>query len=103
MPNSGDLQLTKLGGDLKISNGDFLFTDNSVQQNIQDILLAIPGDWIQFPLVGCALETYQDGQINGLDSIIKKQLISDGININIFNISLNSLSKLDINIIGSRT
>lgn len=105
--NNQDFLLIELNGDMLISNGDFSIGPN-VNQNISDILLSNPqnvaatASWQQYPNVGCALEMYQNGQINGLSGIIRKQLLGDGINIDTFNVSINANSQMDVDISGHR-
>lgn len=102
MANTTDMSLNGLNGDLLIKNGDLVFNLNSLNQNIADILVSVPGDWQQYPNVGCSLNLYYDSQINGLQSIVKKQLISDGINIDYINIYIDENSVLQADITGNR-
>ena len=67
-----------------------------------DILLAIPGSYQQFPNVGCSLITYENGPINGLQSIAVKQLVGDGINITNLNIFIDNFGVLQIEASGNR-
>lgn len=101
---AGDFALSQLNGDMKITNGDFsiVFDPITTNQNIADILLAFPNEWQQYPNVGCSLPIYQNGQINGLSGVIRKQLLGDGINILSFNLSINQNSQLDVDITGTR-
>lgn len=90
-----DIMLSELNGDLKISNGDFVIGDTT-NQEVADILISNPGEWHQFPDVGCALINYQDGIPNGLQSLVKKQLIGDGLTINNLKISIDANGELNI-------
>lgn len=101
MANTTDLLLQSLDGDLLIVNGD-LVLGNSIVQNEHDILEYVPG-WIkQFPYCGVGIIQYENGQVNGLDSLIRKQISSDGLTINYLNISFNTSSQLDIQLNCSR-
>lgn len=102
MANTGDFQLTKLNGDLTIINGDFAINPDSTNQDIADILIAFPNEWKQYPQVGCSLPIYENGQINGLSGIIRKQLLGDGIQIDQFNLYIDSTSTLQVKITGNR-
>ena len=68
--------------DIQILNGDFNITDSD-KQHIEDLLIAAPGHFKEFPLAGCNL--FED--INGnspKQKIINKiavQLKADGYNV----------------------
>lgn len=88
-----DFQLNTLDGDLLIVNGDFVVGDTT-KQEVYDILVSNPGDWLQFPNCGCSLESYQNGFTTGLDSVVRKQLTADGFTVKKLTITLDSSNKL---------
>ena len=99
--NNSDLVLVAPNKDLLIQNGDFVFGE-STNQEIANIINFTPGDLKQFLNVGVNINLYIDGNIANLQNNIKKQLIADGININILKVSLDPLGNLSINASGTR-
>ena len=64
-------------GDLAIVNGDLLIGDASTQ-SVQLILTSKPGEWKEFPLVGCDIERALNGAISRfLEQNIRVQLEAD--------------------------
>lgn len=96
-----DITLSKVNGDINISNGDFVINDTT-NQEIADILSYANGELKQFPSVGVYLEGYEKGEINGLQNVIKKQLINDGIKVNLLNVNLDASGKLQVQVNGTR-
>ena len=95
--------MTDATGDIIIKNGDFV-TDESAEKHVQDILMASPGDYKQWPQVGVALVSKTDGgftraKLDQLKKQIKLQLNSDGIRANVINIKLtgNEIHSIEIN------
>lgn len=95
MAANQDFMLKGVEGDLLINNGDFV-VNNSIDQNIYDILISIPGMWQQFPAMGVNLNQYQNGLTTGLDSLIRKQLTMDNFTVKNLKIDLSSNNKLTI-------
>lgn len=70
------------GFDLAERNGDFDIGE-STEQNMQQILLAKPGYFKQFPEVGVDIEQYinDDKNLNVLKKQITEQLEADGMKV----------------------
>lgn len=98
MANNKDLLLESLDGDLLIGpNGDFVIRISTPQEE-HDIIEYFPGEIHQFSNVGVGINSYINGQVNGLQNIVKKQLISDGLIVNKLVININSNSQLTIDV-----
>ncbi len=81
-----DFLLNPTTGDLLIQNGTFVIgpSDN---QHIEDIIIANPGDWKQYPKLGVGIDSYINGSdLYELNQSIKTQLVADGYSINNINI-----------------
>ncbi|MDC9722360.1 MAG: hypothetical protein PSN34_06255 [Urechidicola sp.] len=70
--------------DIKIENGDFAI-GQSDQQNVEQIFIASPGEFKEFPLVGFAAVKYLKGVANksAFKRNLKVQLQNDGYSPNI--------------------
>ena len=80
-------------GDELIIDGDYAVGDSTVQ-HIDDLMLAAPGTWREYPLAGVAIGQYQSApfvQKQTIERIIYQQLINDGFQ-NISIITLDNLS-----------
>ena len=75
------LDFAEKDNDLHINpaTGDFEFVEAS-QQHIQDILQTNPGEWKEFPAVGCGIMKLLKGKLSeqAVESVIKEQLEADG-------------------------
>ena len=70
--------LTDDDGDLIIKNGDIVIGESDYQ-HIQDIIIAAPGDYKQYPLIGANIRMQQNGSIDGdFRKLLRLQLESDG-------------------------
>jgi hypothetical protein len=96
-----DIQLNQINGDLNITNGDFTIGDTTYQE-VADIINYFPGELKQFPSVGVGALSYQRGFVGGLNGIIQKQLINDGLVIDNLSVTLDALGKLAINVAAHR-
>lgn len=68
-------------GDLAIQNGDFV-TGNADEQNIAAILKATKGSFVQFPLIGCAIDQEINGHIStAFRRIVQLNFAADGYNL----------------------
>lgn len=89
-----DLLLTDF--DLEIKNGDFVIGD-SENQSVELLLVSSPGDWKQYPQVGCDIQKSLKGNISRfLERNISVQLQADG-----FKIDSLEISDTGINLQGS--
>lgn len=68
-------------GDLVFEKGDFAM-GNSDAQHIKDIIMAMPGDFRQWPIVGVGIANYLNSPASNnyteLRSAIRLQLLADG-------------------------
>jgi hypothetical protein len=70
--------LTDDNGDLIIENGDFKKGD-ATYQHMRDIIIAAPGHYRQFPLIGANIRMMQNGPMDGeMRRQIRLHLTSDG-------------------------
>lgn len=68
-------------GDLAIVGGDFKIGD-SAEQSVQQVLISGPGEYKEFPQVGCDIGKQINGVINRFtERNIRVQLESDGFRI----------------------
>jgi len=74
-----DIALTNLDGDLLIKNGDLSFIDSDAQ-HIHDIINDAPGEWKQYPVLGCNISNYQYSPVSSasIEQKIQSQLTADG-------------------------
>jgi hypothetical protein len=84
MGNVNDIDyLTDDNGDLIIENGDFK-KGVATGQHIRDIIIASPGDYRQFPLVGFNIRKNVNGSFTGDDrKRLRLQLEGDGHTVNL--------------------
>ncbi len=74
-------------GDLKIVNGDFVIGD-AEEQTVERILISKPGEWKEYPQVGCDIQKAFNGVIDRfLERNVRVQLESDGFEIEKLNIT----------------
>ena len=74
-------------GDLKIVNGDF-FIGDAAEQSVELLLISKPGEWKEFPQVGCDIQKARNGKIDRfLERNVRVQLESDGFEIDKLNIT----------------
>lgn len=75
--------ISLLGNDLRIQNGDFIIGESD-QQHIADTINAFPGWWKQFPADGVGVLRYlrSSGQQQKLCQEVKLQLQADGYQVN---------------------
>ena len=74
-------------GDLKIINGDFVIGEAEVQ-SVERLLISKPGEWKEFPQVGCDIKKSMNGSIGRfLERNVRVQLESDGFSIEKLNIT----------------
>lgn len=74
-------------GDLKIVNGDFVIGDAS-EQSVEQLLISKPGEWKEFPQVGCNIQKSRNGKIDRfLERNIRVQLESDGFKVGKLNVT----------------
>lgn len=67
-------------GDELIENGDYA-VGNSAVQHIDDLMMASPSNWREYPLAGIAIGQYQSAPMNQkqtIERIIFEQLTADG-------------------------
>jgi len=74
--------LTDDTGDIQIVNGDFVVAESDYQ-HMRDIMLAAPGHYKQFPLVGANINMQINGAIDGeFRKQLRLQLEGDGFKVN---------------------
>lgn len=67
--------------DLAIINGDFVVSD-SQEQSVELLLISKPGEWKEFPQVGCDIQNALNGTISRfLERNVRVQLEADGFTI----------------------
>ena len=95
-----DVLLTDIApsqADLIFAGGDFA-TGDSTGQEVENIILAFPGWWFEFPTLGCAAANYVAGpNANQLRSNIAVQLTRDGKQMQGFTSSFTTNGQLVIN------
>ncbi len=75
-------------GTLKTLNGDFVVGESDAQ-HIKDILESRPGDWKEFPTVGCSILDQMKGVPNqAFWKKVQKQLQAEGYDINDIDIQI---------------
>lgn len=68
-------------GELLIENGDFAI-GLSDEQHIADILVAYPGEFKEFPMLGVNIGKAINGSLDGeIKKEIRLQLVADGFNV----------------------
>ena len=87
--------------DLTFSDGDFAVGESAAQE-IENIIIASPGNWFEFPLVGCSVYNYiaSPGDGEALRNSIQQQLLTDGKQVSDYSYSFNAEGQLVINING---
>jgi len=88
-----------------IVDGDYAVGDSTIQ-HIDDLMLASPGTWREYPLAGVAIGQYQSAPFNQkqtIERIIYEQLINDGFqNISIITQQDLSSNSLQFSVTGER-
>ena len=84
-------------GHIRIENGDFVIGD-STQQHQKHLLMAMPGDYKQSPLVGVGVaEQLDDENPDDLLRAIRTTFVQDGMTVKNLSIASNGNIEVDAN------